>query len=588
MSDEISYNVMIKMTQISRISWLRLGIVIIVAIIGVRLFWIQVIQHDEYVAAAKAEHTRKFELVAERGQIYMLDRDKAVPAVMNEMVWTVFIDPSYVGNKEHVEEVLDDLLGDKMIVEWSEVWSDMTRQYIEVAKNLTFDEIEAVDEANLKGVGKKSTTRRRYPYGELASQVLGFVNAENVGYGVEGALNDELAGTNGLLKTVADVNDIPLTIGDDNVEIPAVDGKNIVLSLDENVQRATEKALASVIDGKRITYASAVVMDPNSGRIWAMANLPGYNPEEYWKVEDASIYRNLVLEDPYESASVCKTFTYAAAIEDGVIRPSDTYINTGSTKVDDRTINNARYSTSFGEITFQTALNASLNTGSVEVLRRMGDGNITREAREALYNAFYNWFGLGQRTGIELYEAAGTVISPAEVEGNAVRYANMTFGQGMNVTMMQVAAAFSSVINGGKYYAPSIVAGELNDSGEIKWNEATEPVRQTVSEETSATMRDMLVKVRQAGAAEKDLAGYRVGVKSGTAETYDENGNYTSDATIASFIGFGGADDGSLPAYVVMVRIGGDALLWGSTDAEPAFTAISNFMLEYLKIAPSK
>ena len=103
MSDEISYNVMIKMTQISRISWLRLGIVIIVAIIGVRLFWIQVIQHDEYVAAAKAEHTRKFELVAERGQIYMLDRDKAVPAVMNEMVWTVFIDPSYVGNKEHVE-----------------------------------------------------------------------------------------------------------------------------------------------------------------------------------------------------------------------------------------------------------------------------------------------------------------------------------------------------------------------------------------------------------------------------------------------------------------------------------------------------
>ena len=575
------------MTKISRIGWLRLGLVLVVALIGVQLFRIQVIEHDEYVAAAKAEHTRKFELVAERGQIYMLDHDDPIPVVMNESVWTVFVDPSYVGDKEHVEEVLDDLLGEKMIVEWSEVWSDMTRQYIEIAKNLTFDEIEAVEEANLKGVGKKSTTKRRYPYGELASQVLGFVNAENVGYGVEGALNDELAGTNGLLKTVADVNDIPLTIGDDNVEIPAEDGKDIVLTLDENVQGATEKALAKVIDGKRITYASAVVMDPNTGKIWAMANLPGYNPEEYWNVEDASVYRNLVLDDPYESASVCKTFTYATAIERAAIRPSDTYVNTGSTRVDDRVINNARYSTDFGEITFQTALNSSLNTGSVEVLRRIGGGTINKEARDILYDFFYNQFGLGQKTGIELYEAAGVVISPDEVQGNAVRYANMTFGQGMNVTMMQVAAAFSSVINGGKYYEPTIVAGELMDNGEVAWAEAKEPVRETVSETTSETMRNMLVGVRQAGAAEKDLPGYKIGVKSGTAETYDEQGNYTSDSTIASFVGFGGADDGSLPAYVVMVRIGGDALLWGSTDAEPAFTEISNFMLEYLQIAPS-
>lgn len=575
------------MTKISRIGWLRLGLVLVVALIGVQLFRIQVIEHDEYVAAAKAEHTRKFELVAERGQIYMLDHDDPIPVVMNESVWTVFVDPSYVGDKEHVEEVLDDLLGEKIIVEWSEVWSDMTRQYIEIAKNLTFDEIEAVEEANLKGVGKKSTTKRRYPYGELASQVLGFVNAENVGYGVEGALNDELAGTNGLLKTVADVNDIPLTIGDDNVEIPAEDGKDIVLTLDENVQGATEKALAKVIDGKRITYASAVVMDPNTGKIWAMANLPGYNPEEYWNVEDASVYRNLVLDDPYESASVCKTFTYATAIERAAIRPSDTYVNTGSTRVDDRVINNARYSTNFGEITFQTALNSSLNTGSVEVLRRIGGGTINKEARDILYDSFYNQFGLGQKTGIELYEAAGVVISPDEVQGNAVRYANMTFGQGMNVTMMQVAAAFSSVINGGKYYEPTIVAGELMDNGDVAWAEAKEPVRETISEATSEIMRNMLVGVRQAGAAEKDLPGYKIGVKSGTAETYDEQGNYTSDSTIASFVGFGGADDGSLPAYVVMVRIGGDALLWGSTDAEPAFTEISNFMLEYLQIAPS-
>lgn len=569
----------------NRITILKVGLILAFAIIGVRLFQIQIIDHDQYAAAAETEHTRKFELLAQRGEIYMLDGDDVTPVVMNETVWTVFVDPSYVADKDKVQSELTAILGDKINKNWSDVWADMTRQYYEVAKNVTYNEITAVKEANLKGVGQKESSRRVYPYGSFASQVLGFINAENVGSGVEGGLNDQLSGTNGLLKTVADVNNIPLTIGDNNVRIPAENGKNIALTLDENIQRASENALATALAKDGITAVSALVMNPNNGQIYAMANLPGYEPENYAKVSDPAVYRNRILDDPYEAASVCKTFTYAAAIDGGYIKPSDTYVNTGSTKVDDRTIQNARYSAQYGEITFSTALNHSLNTGSVEVLRRMGGGTITKASRNLLYDAFYNKFGLGRTTGIELYEAAGIIISPEEVQGNAVRYANMTFGQGMNITMMQAAAAFSSVINGGNYYTPTLVAGEVINGTLVRADEKS-PVRQTISTATSETMRNMLVGVRSVVGKGNDLAGYKVGVKSGTAETYDEDGNYTSDRTIASMIGFGGANDDTLPQYVVMVRVEGDKLLWGSTDAEPIFTEISNFMLEYLKIKP--
>lgn len=573
------------MAKFTRISWLRLGLVLAMVVIGARLFQVQIIEHNKYVAAAETEHTRKFELLAERGQIYMLDGSEVVPAVMNERVWTVFVDPSYVSNEKEVRETLDKILGKKIFVDWDEVFADKTRQYFEVAKNVVWDEISAVSEAGLKGVGQKGTTKRVYPYGEMASSILGFVNANNVGYGAEGALNSSLQGENGLLRTVADVNNIPLTIGDSNVEVPAVNGKDVALSVDTNVQRATERILAEALATKNASYASAIVMNPNTGRIYAMANLPTYDPEEYWKVSDISVYRNRVLEDPYEPASICKAFTFAEGIELGVISPTSTYNNTGSTQVDDRTIKNV-WKGMYGTITFQDALDYSLNTGSVEALRRFDGGKITKKGRELLYGAYHDKFGLGEKTGVELYEAKGTVIGPNEGYGLNVRYANMTFGQGMDVTMLQVAAAFSALVNGGEYYTPTAIAGEVVN-GVLVEKDLAGPVRRSVSEETSSTMRQMLITTRRSSTAgQSDKRGYAIGGKSGTAETYDDAGTYTSDTTIASFIGFGGAS-ADLPEYVVMVRISGEGQgLQGGADAGPIFTQISNYMIDYLKIKP--
>lgn len=579
------------MSRKSRYLLIYVALFVLFFVAVVRLFLVQIIDHRKYVDAASELRISKYSLLAKRGEVYMMDgKNSTTPVVMNERTWLVFVDPSYVADKDKVQAQLTNILGDQMITTWKKVWSDMKSGYVEVAKHVDYETVTKVREANLQGVGQKETSRRVYPAGQLGAQILGFINAENVGTGLEGALNDRLSGKDGLLKTVTDVHDIPLSIGDDNVEIPAQDGENIVLTVDENVQRKVEKILKTRMDNnKAITAASAIVMDPNTGKVLAMANYPTFDPEKYYQVKDASLFTNRVVESPYEPASVCKTFTYAAAINEGAMVPTDTYYNKGYTYVEDRRMQNALTNTALGEITFRTALDYSFNTGSIEALRRLGGGKITKAARTKLYGYLTDNFGLGKRTGIELNDAPGIIISPEEDEGNAVRYANMTFGQGMNLTMVQVAAAFSSLVNGGDYYRPTIIAGTMKDDAFYR-DEDKKPLRQTVSENTSEQMRSMLEEVRSKEVPRSgDKAGYKIGIKTGTSETYDASGKYTSDATIASVIGYGRKNQqGSMPEYVAMVRLDGNSLLWGSLDAVPVFTEISNYLLEYLRIEPIK
>ena len=319
-----------------------------------------------------------------------------------------------------------------------------------------------------------------------------------------------------------------------------------------------------------------------------MATYPSFDPEHYYEVTDSDLFRNYPADNPYEPASICKTFTYAAAINEGAISPNDTYFNAGNTQVEDITIYNAgRSMIDYGTINFYTALNHSLNTGSVEVLRRIGGGSINDKARYTLYNYLTTNFSLGQTTDSGLYEAPGTIISPDEDEGNAVRYSNMSFGQGMNLTMLQVLAGFSSVVNGGHYYKPTIIAGEMVD-GNFVANEARGIDHESVSGETSAQMRDMLAHVRGANGGANDKPGYIVGVKTGTGETLNDDGTYTSEKTIVGVAGYGmSSREGAMPEYTILVRVDGNSLLWGS-EALQAFTRLSNYMIEYLRIAPGE
>lgn len=568
---------------------LKVGVLLVMSIIVVRLFFIQIVQHDEWVEKAAAQQTMLNVLKAERGEIYMMDGSEPVAVVMNATVYTVVVDPMVV-DEATMREKLTPILADKQVAEWDDVFANKTLRYYIVGKNVGRKAAEQVAAADFSGVWLQANTKRVYPEGTLAANLLGFVNADGIGqYGVEGSLNKMLAGTDGLLKTVKDINNVALSIGDDNIKVPAVDGESVVLTIDRNMQYNVEKIIQKKSEELGFKNISALVMDPRNGKVLVMANYPSYDPADYGNVNSAADYVNHIVEDPYEPASVCKTFTFATGVELGVMTPEKTFYNTGEIIVDNWPIRNAEQgSYLLGDQTMQTAFNYSLNTGSSQVLRWLGGSEtiITAAAREKLYDFYYNKFGLGQATGIELIESVGMITEPnAEIYGLDSTYANMTFGQNMQMTMLQVAAAMASVVNGGEYYEPTIVAGKMVN-GKFEKAETKEPVRRTISEKTSATMRGMLYGTRRAWRnVGVDKAGYYVGGKTGTAQVI-KDGAYSMDETEATYIGVGGTE-GEIPEYLIMVRIWEDGKLAGGQEhALPTFNDIKNYVQDYLKVKP--
>lgn len=551
-----------------------------------RLFYLQVIRHDHYTALANAEQTRQWVLPAVRGEIYAMDNGQPVKLVLNETIYFVIADPSLVTEPDKVSDVLRRVAGGNLRSNFTELLTMKDTRYQRLASNVTYAQAEMIREERLAGIRFERAERRVYPEGPLASQVLGFVNAENQGqYGIENALNDRLTGTDGLLKTVADVRDVPLTIGRENINTPARDGDDIVLTIDRNVQLAAERALAQGLEKAGAKYGSAVVMDPSSGKVLAMANLPTYDPEKIGEVTDVAAFNNDIISEPYEAGSVIKAFTVAAGIDTGVITPQSTYVNTDTIRVDDRIIGNATRGQT-GTITMQHALDWSLNTGMVTIAQRMGNGSyITPEARKTIYSYFHDKFRLGQKTGIQLAnEASGIIISPDDVQGNAVRYSNMVFGQGMDVTMLQVAAGFSAIINGGTYHEPSVVAGTMED-GRFVGSNARPEHSGVISQAASSQARQMIVNAREIFYADDDRKGYAIGGKTGTSETLVD-GRYIKNQTIGTYLGFGGEKDG-MPRYVIMVSVSSPGQnIQGGLHAMPIFTDISNFMIGYLKLQP--
>ncbi len=570
-----------KMSRTSILAW---ALILAFSAIIVRLFQLQIVDNAKYLALADAEQMKRFEIPAQRGLIYAMDGKTPTKLVMNESIYTVFADPQTIkdDDKSEIISKIKEVAGGNVRDGFEALLDKKESRYQILATKLSRKQAEMIKEKDFTGIGFQETSQRVYPEGQLASQVLGFVNSEGGQYGIEGSLNDELSGKDGQLKTVTDVSGIPLTIGTRDIDTPAEDGKNVVLSIDRNIQAQTEKILKAKLEASGAKDGSVIVMDPQTGKIMAMANYPTYNPSEYSKVQDGSVFSNGTTSSAYENGSVIKSLTMAMGIDTGVASASATYYNKDYVEIEDRTIKNAVLGHT-GTITFQTAMNYSLNTGMVEIASRLGGGQINKTARDTMYDYYHNRFGLGEKTGVEIYEEKGTVISPEESEGNAVRYSNMSFGQGMNTTMIQTASAFSSIINGGTLYKASVLNGEVDSDGNFK--ESSSEIRKdnVVKSTTSDQIREILVTARHSVGTNNDLAGYQVGGKTGTSQTI-ENGVYVDDQTIGSYLGFGG---NSTPKFVIMVSVSGAGQnLQGAQDAGPIFTELSNWMLTYLKIQP--
>lgn len=578
--------------RISRIKLLKGITFAVLAIIAVRLFFIQIIEHDDWVAKANDQHTLLETITAKRGSIYMMDDTGPATVVMNQTVYQIIIDPA-VTDKEQIRTALQTYAEPYITADLDEVYNIEGLRYYIVAKNVPYSIAVKIAEEDIASVWLKKGNQRVYPEGELASTLLGFVNADGIGqYGVEGSLNNLLSGKDGHLKTIADVNKVALSIGNDNTRIPAEDGKDIVLSINRGLERGTEEILKRHIDDTPASNAAALIMNPNTGEVIAMTSLPGYDPANYGRVKDASAYINQVTEIPYEPASICKNFTFSAAINEGKMTADTTFYNEGVEYVDGLPIYNAEQRSSLNnhELTMKTALYWSLNTGSIHALKLLGDdvNSINATGREKLYDYYHNKFRLDQPTGIELIEAEGFVWDPhAEIYGLNAAYANMTFGQNLSMTMIQTATAFSAVINGGYWRTPSIVKGTLENDTIVPLERKDAVEEQILNSDTSATMRDMLINNRsyklRAGI---DREGYAVGGKSGTAQVVVD-GAYDDSMSnlVGSYIGFIGPS-GEMPQYVIMVKMWGEGEALSGGEAQDLFDELSNYAIDYLKIKP--
>ncbi|MBQ9018195.1 penicillin-binding protein 2 [Candidatus Saccharibacteria bacterium] len=569
-----------------RIKILKFLTAAFLGIILTRLFFIQIVEHDAWVMKANDQHTMLETITARRGEIYMLDGTEPVAVVMNQTTYQVIIDPA-VTPKDDIKRTLETYAPTNITANIDDIYNiDGLRYYI-VAKNVPYSAATKIAEAGISSVWLKEGNSRVYPEGEMGSTLLGFVNADGLGqYGVEGSLNHLLSGKDGLLKTISDVNNIALSIGKDNIKIPAEDGKNIVLTVDRGVEKGVEERIAAELDKSAATNAAVLVMRPSTGEVVAMTSMPGYDPANYGNVKDASVYLNQTTEIPYEPASICKNFAYSAAINEGKMTPDTTYFNEHYVYVDGWKIENAMQNANlYGTLTMRDALFWSLNSGSIQALKFLGDDpdNINQKGRELLFDYYYNKFQLGHPTGIELIEAEGFIPDPNEGWGRDSTYANMTFGQNLGITMIQTARAFSAVVNGGYLYTPTIVKGTLESDGSIASLSERQAPAQILTGDTSQIMRSMLINNRN---YKGDPAGYDIGGKSGTAQVV-RNGAYddTFAELVGSYMGFI-APAGGMPEYVVMVKMWGEGQSVGSGDAMDLFDSISTFLIDYLKIKP--
>jgi stage V sporulation protein D (sporulation-specific penicillin-binding protein) len=568
---------------------LYMVLLIIGGVFGFRLFTLQVVRGNYYKTLAESEQLSKFEIPAERGEIYILDGDEVVPLVLNENQPTLYADPKFIDEPAPTAQALADTIGGKYKDYFKLITQDLS--YVVLKKRLSADEVKKIEALELPGIGFQDATYRVYPEGDLAAQTVGFVNNDGEGqYGLEQYLQEELAGTNGLLKAVTDIRGIPLTTNEDNIELAAIDGNDVVLTIDRQIQQFVEQAVARGVKDSKAKSGSAIVMDPNNGRIIAMANYPSYNPEKYFNVpaKEADRYLNRVVTDAYEAGSVLKPFTMAAALNEGAVTPKTKYYDAGKVKVGDREIENA--GTVGGlDRTMTEVIKYSVNTGVVYALQQLGGGEINDQARNKLYEYFTQRYGLGSPTGIaQSLEADGLLYSPDHEEGNDVRYANMTFGQGMTVSMVQLITAYASLVNGGTYYQPYLISQRIDSqTGETSTAQPIVLRDDVISDTTSKQIRKMMEQVVLGGGGQSaKRTGYRVGGKTGTSQVLEADGTYSEFRENGTFIGYGASKN--KVEYVIMTRvneptIGGYA---GTVAAAPIFAKISNFMIDYLQIPP--
>ena len=540
-----------------------------------RLTWLMVADSVYYTEKARELHERERSIKAARGRI--LDAGGKVIAD-NKTVCTISVIHSQITDPEKVIEVLSREL---------ELPADSVRRRVEkyssierIKSNVDKELGDRIREYDLDGVKVDEDYKRYYPYGKLASKVLGFTGGDNQGIiGLEVKYEDYLKGTDGTILTVTDAGGVEIEEAGEN-RVEPVDGNDLYISLDMNIQSYADQLARQVMETKEADRVSILVMNPKNGEILAMADVPEFDlnhpyeiGEEYGSVSEEKrqeilngIWRNGCINDTYEPGSTFKVITAAAGLEEGAVTVEDTFFCPGYIMVEDRRIR-CHKTTGHGSETFVDGTKNSCNPVFITVGLRIG---VDR------YYHYFKQFGLLQKTGIDLPGEAGTIMHKKE-DMKAVELATVSFGQSFQITPIQLAATVSSIVNGGNRITPHFGVRSMNkDKTQIK-NFSYPVTEHIVSEETSATMRMILEQVVESGSGKNGyVEGARVGGKTATSQTLPRgSGRY-----IASFLGFAPADDPEVLALAIIHNPQG--VYYGGQIAAPVVRQLFENILPYL------
>ena len=542
-----------------------------------RLGYLMLLRADYYSEKAQDLHERERSIKAARGKI--LDCNGKVLAD-NKTVCTISVIHSQIKEPEKVIDVLTEELG---------LERDQVKKRVE--KNSSIERIKTnvdkqtgdkIREYDLAGVKVDEDYKRNYPYGNLASKVLGFTGSDNQGIvGLEVKYESILKGTDGQILTMTDARGVELSDTGEGRKEP-VSGKNLILSLDANLQEYAQQAAYQALEQKQADSVSIILMRPGNGEILAMVNVPEYDLNDPFNLKKSTngmsqqeiqdernkMWRNGCINDTYEPGSTFKIITASAALEEGVVTPEDTFSCPGFRIVDDRRIR-CHNTTGHGSETFVQGVMNSCNPVFIEVGQRLGT--------DAFYR-YFQQFGLLEKTGIDLPGEAGTIMHQKKDIG-PVELATISFGQSFQITPIRLAATVCSLINGGHKITPHFGVEVREDDGTLLETLSYKEGKQIVSEQVSKTMRMILEKVVSEGGGKKAyIEGYHIGGKTATSETLPRSAN----KYISSFLGFVPAEDPRILGICIINNPQG--VYYGGTICAPVMRTVFENILPYLGI----
>lgn len=562
-----------------RLSFLALATLVLTILIIHRLFVLQVLKYDYYKTQASRLHEFSKELQPKRGEIYASDFSGAekYPIATNLDLHLLYAIPKEIEKPQEVAKKLAPLLE----IEEEKLFERLNKNdlYEPLKHYLSDEEVAEIRNLKIKGLAFLPETRRFYPKQNLFSHVLGFVGhkdgKQQGQYGLEEEFEEILAGQAGSLEAERGVwGQWIATLGQRKKE--ALHGADLILTLDYTIQFNVCQELKKGVEKFGAKSGTAVVMEPQTGKILALCSFPDFDPNEYNQVKDYSQFLNPAISASYEPGSVFKAITMAGALDAGAVSPETTYKDEGFVKIGKYTIKNFDRK-AHGINTMIQVLEKSLNTGAIFAVEKLGLNDFLKYVKD---------FGFGQLTGIGLPAEARGDISSLEKKGD-IYPATASFGQGISVTPLQMVSSFSAIANQGKLMKPYLIE-------KIIWPDETiqeikpEMIREVISPSTAATLGAILVSVVENGHGKKaQVPGYYVAGKTGTAQVpRKDRPGYDPHHTIGSFIGFAPIDN---PRFVALVKIDSPhGVIWAESSAVPVFGKIAKFLLNYFQVVPER